>query len=250
MGFRDDEHPAVKDSNEYRIFVLGCSNTVGWGVPFDSVFTTLLENKLNSANQKKRFNVINGGIGNYNTTFEALLLKEKLPLVKPDKVILHYYINDVEIIPCKKIGFFVENSYIISYLENKFKYDKFKSNYSNIGEYYMSLYNDASTGWIEAQKAILEIKNLCGNSNIEFMVLLQPDLHDLSAGSDQDKCHDIIKGFLKTNDIEYLDLINAYRNKYGNNPGKLWVSEDDAHPNSLGHRVIFESLYRYLRKNS
>ncbi|MFH1319497.1 MAG: SGNH/GDSL hydrolase family protein [Bacteroidota bacterium] len=247
LGFRDEELPAEKGKNEYRIFVLGCSNTVGWGVPFDSVFTMLLENKLNSANQEKWFNVINAGIGNYNTTLETILFKERLPAVLPDKVILHYYINDVEIVTPKNTGFIVENSYLAAYLKNKSKYDRFKDQYTTIGEYYKDQYQDTSRGWKEAQNAMLEINRLCGASNIELMVLLQPDLHDLSIDSEQEGCYKKVRQFLEEQNIEFLDLVVAYRDRFENNPKKLWINNDDAHPNCVGHRIIFEELYDHAR---
>ncbi|MDD5618278.1 MAG: GDSL-type esterase/lipase family protein [Candidatus Omnitrophica bacterium] len=249
MGFRDDFLPETKDPNEYRILVVGSSITMGWGVPNDSLFTTLLETELNKTKGAKKYNVINSGIGNYNALLESIYLKRIAPVVKPDKVILHYYINDVEYISPKKANWLIRNSYVIACLYVKVKETLFAkaSKYSSIGEYYLDLYKDSNEGWITAQEAIRDMKDYCKSLNIKFLVLVQPDLHDFSSDSGQKKCHEKIDAFLKKNDIEYLDLFSAFKDGVDGNPQKVWVSRDDPHPNSQGHRIIYQALYDHIK---
>ena len=98
IGLRDDFIDNVKNKNEYRIIYLGSSITMGWGVPFDSVFTSLLEEKLNTNNNDIYYNIINAGIGNYNTEMESIYLDMNITSLQPDQVFLHYFINDAEIL--------------------------------------------------------------------------------------------------------------------------------------------------------
>ena len=88
----------MKNKNEYRIIYLGSSITMGWGVPFDSVFTSLLEEKMNKNNNNIYYNIINAGIGNYNTEMESIYLDMNIASLHPDQVFLHYFINDAEIL--------------------------------------------------------------------------------------------------------------------------------------------------------
>ena len=69
---------------------MGSSITLGWGVKYDSIFTTRLEKALNNDISIK-YEVINAGIGNYNTKMEVIYAKNILPKVDPDKVILHFF---------------------------------------------------------------------------------------------------------------------------------------------------------------
>ena len=249
LGFRDDEMSEIKDTNENRILVVGSSITLGWGVPFDSVFTSILEKKLNNSNNNiKTYNVINSANGNYNTYMEFLFLQKILPIINPDMVILHYFINDAEIITPKSANFFVRNSYFIAYLYVRVRQALHakRNSYTSIGEYYKALYNESSQGFIIAKKAIRDMKQLCDKDNIEFMVLIQPDLHDISIDSDQAKCYQIIENFLRDYNIVFIDLSGPFRDKFGDNPYNIWVNSDDSHPNASGHAVIFNELYKYF----
>jgi lysophospholipase L1-like esterase len=248
-GFRGNELSNTKEPNEHRILVLGSSITIGWGVPFEKVFTSLLEKQLNQDKQDTKFTVINSGIANYNTVLEVLYLQKKLYRFQPDTVVLHYFINDAEIISPGNAGFFIRHSRLVALLYNRIKLaiDTKKKQYKSIGDYYSQLYQTNSKGWQAAQKAILDIDAFCKKSGIKFMVLMQPDLHDLSSGSLQEQCHDQIKNFLSTNKIPYHDLMPAFRKRFGNHPKHIWVNHDDSHPTDQGHRLMYEELYKYIK---
>jgi len=247
-GFRDDFIPHEKEKNEYRILIAGSSITMGWGVPHDSVFTSLLQKQLNGRRDGLNYDVINSGIGNYNTVMEVVYLEKNLLITNPDKVILHFFLNDVEFISKKNENILIEYSYLISYLYIRIKQSIFNisSMYNSIGEYYLDMYKKTSKGWNDAKKSIISMNNLCKSKDIEFMVLIQPDLHDLSLKSDQYKCHLIIRNFLDDNNIDYLDLFKAFALELKNEPENIWVNHDDPHPNALGHGIIYQRLYEYI----
>ncbi len=250
-GFRDDFIPHEKEENEYQILVAGSSITMGWGVPYDSVFTSLLEKALNDHRNGLNYEVINSGIGNYNTVMEEIYLGKNLQIINPDKVILHFFLNDVEFISNKNANIFIEYSYLAAYLYVRLKQSIFStaSSYNSIGEYYLDMYNNTSKGWNDTQDSIIKMKNMCKSKGIEFMVLIQPDLHNFSLDSDQYKCHLIIRNFLEDYNINYLDLFDAYALELKDNPEKIWVNPDDPHPNSTGHKIIFNNLLKYLNGN-
>ena len=201
FGIRDNFTPRPKEKNEYRILVLGNSITLGWGVQYDYIFTTLFENKLNETYSNLRFEVINSGIGNYNTVMESIYLKSILQDVNPNEIILHFYINDIERISQKKSNFLVKHSYLFAYIYLNFKQSAIInfSNFNSTGKYYLDLYTGENEDRSKAQNAILSINDLCFQNDIKFKVLIQPDLHDLSYDSDQFKCHLIIRKFLENN---------------------------------------------------
>ena len=46
-GMRDRDYDLAKSSGTFRIALLGSSNVMGWGVPQEDVFETILEARLN-----------------------------------------------------------------------------------------------------------------------------------------------------------------------------------------------------------
>lgn len=248
-GFRDSDL-TNKKQNEHRTMVVGSSITMGWGVPYDSVFTQRLEYALNENQDSIFYNIYNTGIGNYNTVREYVLFSKNLEEVQPDKVVLHYFINDAEVLPEGNANFFVKHSYVLALLYVRVQQFMAvnESNFSTIGQYYLDLYGPDSKGWEETRAAILKFKEECQKKNISFTVLIQPDLHDLASNSDQRKCHDIIIQFLTESDISYLDLFEAFSNNVKEDPSVIWVNSDDPHPDSKGHEIIFQSMEKGLVK--
>tara|TARA_B100001173_G_scaffold241086_1_gene210914 strand:+ start:1 stop:966 length:966 start_codon:yes stop_codon:yes gene_type:complete len=247
LGMRDDY--LLADSLKYKekVLVLGSSITMGWGVDNENVFTSLLQNELNK--DKNEYNIINSGIGNYNTKFESILFKKNFNLINPNSVILHYYLNDAEIISNKSSNFIIKYSYFAAFSYLILQQVLYKSKeYDSLGEYYLNMYDEENPGWIDAQNSILAIKKICDDNNIPLLVLVQPDLHNLSINSDQKKCHNIINDFLNSKKIKFIDLFENYRDTYENSPQELWVNSDDPHPNKFGHEIIYKSLLNYFNK--
>ena len=83
----------TKDSNEYRIIVLGDSFIEGFGTPNDSTFPVLLQQELQHTNKKTT--VINAGICGSNPLYEIEFYSRKLQQFKPDLIILQTNITDL-----------------------------------------------------------------------------------------------------------------------------------------------------------
>ena len=96
-GFRDDDY-AVERNGKRRIVFLGDSLTLGWGVEQADTFEHVLEARLDAIRPTE---VINLGVGNYNTTQELNLFLDKGAKYLPDQVVLFYFINDAEPVPQK-----------------------------------------------------------------------------------------------------------------------------------------------------
>ena len=252
FGIRDNFIPIEKKNNENRILVIGSSITLGWGVEYDSIFTTKLEYSLNNIKNDKKYEVINAGIGNYNTEMEVIYTKSILDETNPDMIILHFFLNDVEILDHNNQSFILKNSYLAAQFYLKLMQSKYfaSGSFNSLGEYYLSMYEGGYQGKNSAQKALIELNTLCRSKEINFLVLIQPDLSDLSYRSGQFKCHKILRVFLENNNIPYLDFFDDFSKNFINNPTELWVSYDDSHPNSIGHDIIYKSLLNYLRLNT
>ena len=239
-GHRDKEY-VVDKSDKHRIIFLGDSLTFGWGVKEEQTFATLIEEDMNSQSPTE---IINFGTGNYNTEQEVNLFLEKGLKYNPDKVVLFYFINDAETTPEKSGLWFLGHSQFISFywsrinsLLNNFMPSK------SFQEYYDSLYDEDQQGWINARKAIIELRDICESKGIEFQVVLLPELHDVNNEIFANVYNNLAL-FLKDNNIDYLNLAKLFENHP--NQIELWVSYDDAHPNNIAHKKIAESTLEFI----
>ncbi len=244
-GFRDKEY-AVRKSDKYRVIFLGDSLTLGWGVEQKDTFENILEQELNRSYPTE---IINFGTGNYNTEQEGNLFLEKGLKYKPDKVVLFYFINDAEKTPKKSRLWFLAYSRLLSFYWSRIHSavnNMFQS--QSFNKYYADLYRRDQIGWINAQKAFQQLKDVCRGNNIALKVVLLPELHNLKDYPFKNE-YNRVSTFLKSNDISYLDLTPLFKNY--KNSIELWVSFDDAHPNKLAHRLIAEYTKDFIsdRKN-
>lgn len=87
LGFRDNDATVpAKQPGEFRIVVLGASFTVGAGVDYDAIYTSVLERRLRQS--YPGVTVINLAVGGYNIIQSALVLQEVGLGLEPDLVLV------------------------------------------------------------------------------------------------------------------------------------------------------------------
>ncbi|MEW6101543.1 MAG: SGNH/GDSL hydrolase family protein [Candidatus Omnitrophota bacterium] len=231
-GLRDREF-FLRKNNKYRIIFLGDSITFGWGVKEEDAFKNILEESIN---RRYPVEILNFGVGNYNTEQEVSFFLERGLKYSPDKVVLFYFINDAEKTPRRSPFWLLGESRLIS-----FYWSKAQSLISRIlpgrtyKEYYSGLYKAGAEGWLNAKKAFLELRNTCQENMVQLQVVLLPELHDLSDYPFQ-KEYNEISSFLGDNGIDCLDLSGFFKGYM--DCRKLWVAPDDPHPNKKAHELI------------
>lgn len=94
QGVRGPEYPYKKDSQEFRILVLGDSFAEGYSVSFENLFSELFKAKLNQGG-KEPYQVINLGTAGYSTDQELLLFENEGKKYWPDLTVILFYENDV-----------------------------------------------------------------------------------------------------------------------------------------------------------
>jgi lysophospholipase L1-like esterase len=95
QGFRGSDVAVPKPSGRFRIVVIGDSVTMGWGVADDETFSVRLEQQLHQQFPNRDIDVVNLGIGGYDTRQEVTLLERNLAALEPDLVLVGFYSNDV-----------------------------------------------------------------------------------------------------------------------------------------------------------
>lgn len=95
MGFRDVEHDFEKPPGVFRILGLGDSFTEGAGVDFSSTYLYRLEEMLNRREgNHPRVEIIKAGIGGYSAEPERLLLQYYGVKFHPDLILVGILTND------------------------------------------------------------------------------------------------------------------------------------------------------------
>jgi len=247
-GFRDYNYRAEKGSDAYRILMLGDSITLGWGVNFSDTFPKMMEKRLNNLSPGKKFEVINTGVGNYNTQMEVELLKAKGLKYKPDLIILNYYINDAEL--TKKPNFFAyplkSGSYLYAFLWDKISNLILRLSRDNYLVFYSRLYEDSFEGKKIMLQSINELSSISKERNIKLLIVAYPEFHNFKNYS-FGYVTDTIKNASLSNRVPFLDLLPYYANT---SPESVWVSYEDAHPNALGNSIAANAVTDFLIKKN
>lgn len=245
IGFRDKAIDAKK--NKKRILFIGDSFTLGWGVVEDSTFTRVLERNLRTSNFD--YEVINSGIGNYNSRMECELFKWKGIKTNPDIVILMFFANDAESVP--KVSSLqyslISKSYLFALLFDRIQKIKVIANPNNRWDaYYKSLYEYTNRSLKDNMDALSEIADICRNRNIPLMFVNIPVLHQLKDYPIYEATN-FIKRAADLNSVHFLDLLPAIE---GYPPYNLWVSAEDAHANGKANLIFAEEIFDYLKGNN
>src|SRR5580704_4435694 len=182
-GLRDREFSLEKPPGVYRVMMLGDSTTLGWGVRQEDTAAKLLERKLNEG-LPAGFNhveVINTGVGNYDTVQEVTYYETIGWKYHPDLVVLVFFINDPEPVPIEKKGFLVDRSYLIAFLANR--YDGVLIHLGSRPDwkdYFASLYSDDKPGFQACKAALKSLASSTRSDGVSVLVALLPELHQIN----------------------------------------------------------------------
>ena len=84
--------------------------TLGWGAAEEETYPRTLERLLNRDGTSDE--VINAGVGNYNSAQELAYFNTRGIRLQPDEVILGFYINDAEPTPAPSANLLAQHSYV------------------------------------------------------------------------------------------------------------------------------------------
>jgi len=236
-GMRGDE-PA--ESFDRRILFIGSSITMGWGVEESDVFTTQIAQKFETLGQK--VDVLNSGVGNHNTTRYVENFFVNHAHLKPTDIVVHYFLNDAEILPSDQ-GNFITRNFQIGVLIWKIYHQFFgASGINSLEDHYNKLYTKESPGFEAMKKALIRLAKYCDENNIRLYISMVPDIHKLKNYPFAD-IHLTMKDFATSKNIQFIDFLNGFQ-KYESS--ELWNMPNDPHPNAIGHQIMANELFPIL----
>ncbi len=249
LGDRGPELVEPKPAGTRRVLVLGSSVTMGWGVPFDSVFTTVTQQRLNTEQPfgpDVRFEFVNAGIGNYSTAFQHELFRAQYPLVKPDLVVLNYFISDVEPRSKGRDNLLLKYSYLAAWGFDRYSQWQFSRQGKDLFSHYAGFYADGAAPWIATQRHIREMRDTLAADGVPPVVMIVPDIHDLSAGSPFQPLYEQMDRTFRSAGLDVVNTVDAFRQRFGSDVSSLWIQRDDPHPNAAGHALLADQLVTHL----
>ena len=243
-GLRDREFPREKPPGVYRIVWLGDSTAVGWGVPLAGTAPKILERELN-ATGGGRFEVLNSGVGNYNTVQEVEHYVTIDRAFHPDLVILEYFINDAEPVPRERTAGLLGRSYLAAFAVSRFDAAlRLAGLRPRWREYYASLYRAGSPGLEAAEDALGRLAELTAHDGTGLVVAILPELHQINGAYPFAGAQRKITDYLASRRIRTVDLLGCLR---GHGPEtRLWITPADAHPNVKANTLIAEGILHQL----
>ena len=245
LGLRDHDIVAKLDGTT-RILMLGDSIVFGWGVAQDKTMSVALERDLKDGGFGP-VEVINTGVGNYNTAMEVAYFLKSGAALRPDVVVLNYFINDAEPTPTyAPVPWYARRFY--AYAVAGGAWDIFKR--TLLGgpawqDYYAALYRDGQPGWNAAQDNIRRLAAYCRDHGIRLVMTNIPELHELKPYPFADVSGKLA-AVAQAEGIAYLDLLPAVQDEA---PASLWVTVPDPHPNAKAHALMARKLADYFLVN-
>ncbi len=274
LGFRDKEMLSGETADERRILVLGDSFAMGWGVPYQEIFSQKLEVLLKRANNGKGVKVLNTGVPGWGLNQYYILLKELGDRFSANIVVLAYFLDDnsgsvLEVVPAnqqyrggvKYKGGVLHLSRLYNFSKSWADNIRHKNRATRVS-YLHSLtarreewgkreqYLMSSSGTKEQQIyrqqlfAHLErIKNLTSGQGAQLMLLYIPDVSQLHSPTYQ-YINQVLKEFAEELTIPFIDMTPIFQDSPDIQTYYLWPQ--DPHTNSFGHLKMAESLAKII----
>jgi lysophospholipase L1-like esterase len=244
-GLRDDREIAYeRQPGVLRVLMLGDSLTEGWGVSLESTFSQRIERMY--LERGITAEVINAGVGNYNTIQEVESFLTALYKFHPDIVVLNYFINDAEPVPrAHAPGIIESRCYSCVFVAGRIDVllREF-SEHKNWADYYLDLYgNGTAKGWLDVKRAIKRLAEYCKEHEVKLLIANLPELHDVQDYRFQ-TVTELVRGAANENGVAFVDILPKLK---GQESPKLWVTPVDPHPNAYANQFIAEGIFEALQ---
>ena len=242
QGFRGPPIPETAAEGVARIAFVGDSTTMGWGVAEKDTFANQVIDKL--VKQGRKVDGFNEGVGNWNTTQELTNFLDTGLKMKPDIVVLTYFINDGEPVPTYPTESWLDR-HSAAWIVLNYRLDSLIRQFGprpDWKHYYRNLYNDDAAGWQATQKAIAGFGEIARSNGIQIAVFHLPELRELKPYPFQDVT-DKVRKVVEANGLRFVDLLPTVRDI---DPASLWVTVPDPHPNAKADAAFTEGMLEEL----
>ena len=221
-----------------RIAFVGDSTTLGWGVAERDTFAARVIADLVKAGRK--VDGFNLGVGNYNTLQELTLFREVGVPLKPDIVVLTYFINDAEPMPdysddswlTRHSAAWVVLGYRVDSLARQF------GEAPHWKRYYRDLYQPKAPGWLQTQNSLNGFATTARDIGAKIVVYHLPELRELKPYPFADVTAKV-RAVVEKDGMPFVDLLPTMETL---DPPSLWVTVPDPHPNANAMAAVTRGM--------
>ncbi len=252
LGFRGKETTREKIPGTTRIIVLGDSFTFGTGVRAQDTLPAQLEKMLDSGDHAAHAEVLNLGVGGYNTAHETALLANLGLALDPDIVVICYFLNDTNaggtarafgrITPEKQLAFWRRHSRLVDVIASRFERQRAAD---QLVRDYLAGFDEYSPGWEKSRNALRQAQQLSRQHNARLVLAIYPVLWKLSDDYPFRPIHKTITEFANSIQLPVVDLLPAF---HGHNGPELWVHPNNQHPDPEAQGIAARALGDFLLK--
>lgn len=261
LGYRDREFQPAKPDGAYRIAALGDSFTFGQGIDEEKRFSNLIAERLKA--RQPAVEVLNFGRAGDNTTDQLRALNQTVLALRPDFVLLQWYINDVEqALPAQTAvatsaapapGPSVVNRFKQAMLNHVAGYFfvadvlhrvRAWRGQSYERELFARVGDPASPEWRQAETSLREIFRVCREHDVRVGVVLVPDLAPIRDEYRHAYLHQRVLDVCQQEGEKCVDLLPVFE-PYLRDPERvddLWVNQFDTHMSAHANRLAADHL--------
>ena len=259
-GFRDRSFP-VERGAATRIVALGDSVTFGWGVPTEDAWPKQLE-RLLAADDGPDPEVLNLGVGGYNTRQEVEFYEERGRKYDPDLIVVGFVLNDCfppdwhprprplaarprpVFLLAGFPGLAFDHSRLLALLRDRL------GGGDERGEAAIRRRVLGSCGkpdlWRIVTRGFARLESIAHWDGSHVLIVVIPMLIDTSRYPFT-ALHQSVVAEAKLRGHSVLDLLGAF-SEHDARSLRL-SSADTTHPNAAGHRLVAESIHAFLRES-
>lgn len=234
LGYRSPEIAERKPPGTYRILVFGSSNTMGYGIDDDAMYTVLLERWLNErAGRPGAFEVVNLSVSGDSPSRRLYRMQQEAQRLEPDWILTDVtffdpWLEDRQIqaaidrhlpIPYP----FVEDAIRRRGMGGGLTFQAFTDAFRGESE---RLFEPIYAGWAAESRRL--------GVPMTLVVLPRSDSKDRS-----ERLRSVILGLAGRNGLDCLDLSEAFDDL---RVEEFRISEWERHTSTRGHRAIFEAI--------
>jgi lysophospholipase L1-like esterase len=266
-GFRGPAIQTPKPPNTFRIAVLGDSIAFGRSLDENKVFPYQLPALLQERVKHREFDVINASLSGRDTWEEVALLEQRVLNLQPDLVILQICLNDHIRFPPPDSsvhrGAFGEKpwyaySSFLHLLDQQFPRFRqwhiatatrmgfdMRTPEEVLKNYALDLHyiHNVAVHWPTWHREFLRARDVCRQHGVRLLLTVFPTSYILNQ-AEIDTTIPELSQLAQEYNIVLVDLLHPFR--AAGRP----VLSDYTHPNSLGHRLVAETLADAIARDS
>jgi lysophospholipase L1-like esterase len=223
-----------------RILFLGGSITLGWGVSESETTEAQLEDLLRRSGTHDQ--VLNGGVGNYNTARYVSRYFKELTDLQPTDIVVQYFLRDAEALAPEQGNIILRNSQLAVTLWTAYHRLFDRSGETALLEHYQQAYRQDAQGFLVMREMLRKLADHAKSRNIRIYLAMVPDIHNL-IDYKLGFIHATMQKIATEDGYAYVDLLPALQ---GRSPEELFAMPGDPHPNALGHKLMAEAAFRLI----